>query len=207
MPPADRRFVCHSSPRNGCKGAVDSCPWGVGIKENAALVATIVAGTTASTVFSIASLLPIRFRRLFPRNIMDIIASIYGKPKVGAQFDPDKKSLTQVLSAIRSKSYTKDEAMLFWVGKMGDLNKKSDTYANELTLLKSELDIIKCLSNETPSSASSDVSVYLYVLARLSTVICKGKDLVVALHNCGDCDVLTDQAPSSSSSSSSGSVV
>ena len=90
----------------GCKGAVDSCPWGVGIKENAALVATIVAGTTASTVFSIASLLPIRFRRLFPRNIMDIIASIYGKPKVGAQFDPDKKSLTQVLSAIRSKSYT-----------------------------------------------------------------------------------------------------
>ena len=34
--------------------------------------------------------------------------------------------------------------MLLWVGKMSDLDKKSDTYANELTLLKSELDIIHC---------------------------------------------------------------
>ena len=60
----------------GCKGAVDSCPWGVGIKENAALVATIVAGTTASTVFSIASLLPIRFRRLFPRNMTENVVPL-----------------------------------------------------------------------------------------------------------------------------------
>ena len=60
----------------GCKGDATNCPWTTGITQNAEVVASIIGGTAASAVITIASLLPSRFRKVFPRSVLDVIVEI-----------------------------------------------------------------------------------------------------------------------------------
>ena len=55
----------------GCKDD-GNCPWVTGIADNASMIQKIVAGTATAATFKVATLLPNRFRRLFPRNVLEV---------------------------------------------------------------------------------------------------------------------------------------
>ena len=130
----------------GCPGDDNTkCPWVTGISSNATLVAAIAAGTATTATFAISTLLPLRFRRLFPRNVLDILATIYSRPKNGAEFNPINKSLKEVASAIRSGSYSKNEAVLFWASKLDDLDEGDDSYELQLKKISSQLQALRDL--------------------------------------------------------------
>merc|ERR1712185_215410 len=185
----------------GCTGSANTCPWKTGIAANTQIVTAIVAGT-ATAAFSITKLLPFRFRALFPRQVLDIISNIYAKPRNGDEFDPRGKSLTQVTDAISAGQYTKQEAARFWVGKMDDLDQSAENYDNRVKVLSSQLSIIRDTPNGSSANSSPLVSVYLFVLAKLSTIHCKSRDMAVVLDACMACDD-DPGGPASSSSSSS----
>ena len=185
----------------GCRPGETTCPWVTGISDNATAVATIIAGVAGATTLKVATLLPTRFRRLFTRNVLDTITNIIARPRSGAEFDSDGKTLNQVIGAIKARAFTKHEAMLAWVGRMDDLNDEDDDYDTQFKKLNAQLSVIKDLPNDSPISQGND-NVYLFVLAKLSSVICKDKDLTVALDVCGDVDTTNGSSSSSSSSSS-----
>jgi hypothetical protein len=154
----------------GCRPGETTCPWVTGISDNATAVATIIAGVAGATTLKVATLLPTRFRRLFTRNVLDTITNIIARPRSGAEFDSDGKTLNQ-------------------------------DYDTQFKKLNAQLSVIKDLPNDSPISQGND-NVYLFVLAKLSSVICKDKDLTVALDVCGDVDTTNGSSSSSSSSSS-----
>ena len=101
----------------GCTGDMTTCPWVKGISDNAKVVTAILTGTVTTSVISIGKLLPQRFRKLFPRTVLDLIATIYNKPKNGAEFDPSGKTLKNLISAVKSGCISKSEVILgpFWI--------------------------------------------------------------------------------------------
>ena len=87
---------------DGCGGSSNTCPWTTGISDNAAVVTAIVAGVVTKKVISIGKLLPQRFRKLFPRSVLDLISTIYHKPKNGAEFDPTGQPLKVLVREIKA---------------------------------------------------------------------------------------------------------
>ena len=113
---------------DGCGGSTSTCPWNTGISDNAAVVAAIVAGTAATKVISIGKLLPQRFRKLFPRSVLDLISTIYHKPKNGVEFDPTGKPLKVLVREIKAGSISKSEVMLYINDCMDQLDDKDENY-------------------------------------------------------------------------------
>ena len=187
----------------GCTGDVATCPWNVGVSTNATTTAAIIAGTVTSSVLAISKLLPNRFRKLFPRGVMNQIVNLYGKPRDGREFDPEGQNLQQVIHAIQIRSYTKDEAIIYWSGLMSELDPSDEDSAMELTRLKTQISVLRDITI-TPASADSDTSAQLFSLAKLSQIHCKNKDLMISIDEfgCMPCDD-DESGPSSSSSSSS----
>ena len=164
----------------GCTGDMSTCPWVTGISENAKVVTAILAGTVTSSVISIGKLLPQRFRKLFPRAVLDLIATIYCKPKNGAEFDPSGKTLKQLMSAIKSGCISKAEVLLHVTELMDALNETDALYETKFKKLHMQYTTIKDLPDSMASNDGTQ-SVYLFVLAKLSGLICKDKDQAVVL--------------------------
>ena len=174
----------------GCSGNdMTTCPWNTGVAANATAVAGIVAGSLAATkmTLTINSLLPDRFRRLFPRNVLDLIMTIYSRPRDGTEFDPEGKSLKQVSSAIKAGTFTKQEAMLFLAGKMDDLDADDENYEVEVKRIATNMSVLKDLPDNLSSSDSLQ-GVFIFVLAKLSGVICKTSELAIVLDTCSSVD-------------------
>ena len=187
----------------GCTGDMSTCPWKVGISKNAATVSAIVGGTATTAIIAIGKLLPQRFRKLFPRGVLDVITTILSKPKNGVEFDPEGKNMREVVGAIKAGRYSKSEAMIHWTERMDELDSDDESYDTKFKKLQNQFCSIRDLPNNF-ASEDGNHSVYLYVLAKLSGLICKGKDMAIILDTCGYCDV-EDGNPSSSSASSSSS--
>lgn len=186
----------------GCTGNVATCPWNVGVSNNATTTAAIIAGTATTSVLAVSKLLPNRFRKLFTRGVMNQIVNLFGKPRDGAEFDPEGKTLQQVIHAIQVGSYSKEEALIYWSGLMGELDADDEDYASELTRLRTQVTVLRDITI-TLSSSDSDTSAQLFSLAKLSQIHCKNKDLLISIDefSCIPCD--DGESGSSSSSSSS----
>ena len=189
---------------DGCTGDTATCPWKKGISDNATVVSAIIGGIATKAAISIGKLLPHRFRKLFPRGALDVIATILSKPRNGVDFDPEGKNMREVVGAIRAGCYTKSEAMLHWTERMDELDSDDEDHEFKFKKLQNQFCSIRDLPNNF-ASEDSNHSVYLYVLARLSGLICKGKDMAIVLETCGYCDDDGGNPSSSSSSSSSSS--
>ena len=185
----------------GCTGDVGTCPWNIGVTENATTTAAIIAGTATTTALAISKLLPIRFRKLFPRNVMTQLGNILGRPRNGVEFDPDGKTLAEVIRAISGGTFTKQDALIHWTTLMTELSPDDENYESEVIRLKTQISVIKEIAI-TPSSSDADTSAQLFTLAKLSQIHCKNKDLLISLDDqCSPCDDGETESSSSSSSS------
>ena len=184
-----------------CKGAASTCPWQTGVAQNAEVVGHIIAGTADSAKTStlhIASLLPIRMRKVFTRATLDVISSIMALPKDGVEYDPSGKGFNLVCAAIRSGLCTKTQAAEDWLGRMGALDESDSNYGTKLSLLSSQHKFFQGLYSHACNFAVQ--CVFVFVLATLSKLHCRKKDSAVALDSCISCD--DDDGGSSSSSPS-----
>ena len=190
--------VCQScfGEAAGCDGT--TCPWTSGVAANTTLVASLAAGTALTTGLAISKLLPFRFTQIFNRSNLNTIASLlYKQSTAGTEFDPSGKPFKEMVGAIRSNVYSKSEAVLHITEQMENVDTTKDDSDAKIKKLAAQLQVLKELPNSFTTETSSR-GVYLFVLAKLSSVICFSKgSLSVSLDVCLDCD---DRSVSSASS-------
>ena len=84
------------------------CPW---ITEVANNVASI--GAAAGGAIVIAKVLPAKICRLFPKNVLQTIASLAIKiSSSGTPFDPSGKSEAEVVAAVRAGRFSKSDGVI-----------------------------------------------------------------------------------------------
>lgn len=99
--------ICFGSAA-GCGGDGTSCPWVTGVAANVAAVAAATGG-----VLKVASLLPPKFLRLFPRAALESLSGLVAKVNTaGTPFDPTGKSTKEVVKAVKEGRLTRSEAIL-----------------------------------------------------------------------------------------------
>ena len=108
----------------------------------------------------------------------------------------------QVVGAVKSGQFSKMEAILHLTSEMDDVDTEADDADAKIKKISSNLQVLRDLPNVL-SSGQASRGIYLFLLAKLSVVICTSKDLAVTLDACIDCEP-EDVGGSSSTSSSSG---
>jgi len=187
----------------GCVGSTETCPWKTGMDANRLIIQSLAAGVTAATSsLAIAKLLPVRFRQIFGRVVLDILLSIAGKAKDGAEFSPEGKGIVQIVSAVKAGTFSKNEAIMHLLGTMEDVDLEDPHHASRMKQLQSSLDIVKEIPESLSSATASSKGVYLFILAKLSVAVCHVTDLSVSLDACIECeDEGTSEGGSKSSTS------
>ena len=193
------KFCYGGATSYGCDGSGNNCPWNEGVTSNTAAVAALIGGTAVATAVSVSKLLPLRFRSIFSRSTLDCITAILSRPKNGVEFDPAGKTIVQLVSAVKSGQYSKMEAILHLTNEMNDVDDSADHAEAKMKKYSNNLQLLRDLPNVLTSGQATR-GVYLFLLAKLSAIVCTTKDLTVTLDACMDCE---PEAVGGSSSSSS----
>ena len=176
-----------------CAGDASTCPWRTVVASNVAAV----AGATGALI-ALEKVLPNKFVRLFSRSVLHTLSTIAAKPKAGTTFDFDGKTGNQIFSAVKGNYITQDEAITELMYKISVEERKTDSQRDDLKVKDWER-AITVIQKSDLKFAHTDVSegVYLFVLAKLSTVICG--DVAGSFDLCVE---IADEAPSTSSGGS-----
>ena len=151
----------------GCadQGAA-ACPWTTGIAANVAAVVAAVG-----TAIKLDSLLPARYLRLFTRSVLQTLAIIAAKPKGGATFSFAGKTYVDIHQAVVGGLISKDEGVNELISRLNTEELK--TAPNDVLCKQLERGIGLC-QKAVVKVASSEVTegAFLFILAKLSTVVC-----------------------------------
>ena len=179
------RAVCTicfgSAAADGCVGNSGNCPWSTIVANNAGVVTAAVGGT-----LSVMKLLPSKVARLFPRHVLDAISALAARLQPGQVFDPNGKTEEEIHSAVKIGSLPKDlahEEIQKRIFAIAD----TDTHATiKLRKLEACASSISRLVVQM-SSTSSVEGVLLYILYKLSAVVCRENQGVTSFDMCGVC--------------------
>ena len=149
---------------SGCKGDSVTCPWVTGVAANV----TALAGATA---ISIMTLLPARLLRIFTRQTIAVLASIYRRPLNGVPLDLTKPTPKALCAAVLATHCTKNEALMEIGERMELIDRTKTGWEGLVKSLEISLEVLKNLI-PTPGTGSVD-GAFMYILARLSQVVCK----------------------------------
>ena len=195
---AARCLNCYDDPSNGAAHDTDNCPWITVVATNVGALAAASAVT-----LTVTHVLPTRLIRLFPKAVLGTLKAIASRPGDGGTFAlSDTSKLMDVVKAIQSGSLTKEDAELHYATLISDIDATAEGAASTLKKLEVALSTVRNVSCRV-APGSSITGKYLYILARLSTVLCKEENLKFELsldeNTCQEC---ATEGPSSSSSSS-----
>ena len=90
----------------GCGGNSATCVWLTGVAANVAAI-----GAAAGGAISVLALLPHKVVRLFPKSVLDIVASIAARDPTSS-FDPNGKSVNEIVTAVKFSHISKVDAVL-----------------------------------------------------------------------------------------------
>ena len=150
----------------GCKGDSSTCPWNVGAAANVAAV-----GAGGAALITLEQLLPPRYLRLFTRTVLQTLGVISSKPKGGASFSFDGKTVTAVYDAVVGGLATKDEAVRHINEQLTHEESKSSPSATRVKQLERGLTMVQ-KANVKVSTGDITDGVFLFVLAKLSGNTC-----------------------------------
>ena len=150
----------------GCKGDKSTCPWFVTLAENAASVAAATGG-----IIALEKLLPVRFVRLFSKPVLHTLSIICAKPKGGVPYDFDGKTGNQIYTAVKGGYVTQDEAVSELMFRLGTEEAKTSPDDKKIKDFERAITVIQKSESKVISTDVSEGS-YLFVLAKLSTIIC-----------------------------------
>ena len=152
---------------------------------------------TSTAALSLAGSLQPKLLKLFNPRVLKVLKTLVNKPKSGAPWDFTGKRLRQICDAVSCAYITKEEAIDHFLGLI-----ESETDSDAKTELRHDLDTLQKLSPSTGHHVVLDGAL-LYILAKLSSVVCVSKQLTFDL--CMEVDVAESSSVSSSSSSSTSS--
>jgi hypothetical protein len=179
----------------GCGGATASCPWIEGVAANVAIMAAATGGT-----LKVASLLPPKFLRLFPKAALEALSSLVAKVSTsGSPFDPDGKTVKEITKAVKEGKFSRGEAILHFNNLIQDSG-------DELEIKKLE-SATRALDHMDTTSLSDNGAMeggFLYVLFKESSVFSTHVSGSTSFDFCGDCTV---EATKSSSKTFTASLV
>ena len=161
----------------GCFGKADGCTatsanecvWVKGVTTNVAAIGT---ATTATLVLT--GLLPGRVLRLFPRAVLQTIASLACKASASAPVDISKLSLAEMRNHILSGDITSEEACLECMSRQDELDESDENYAVKSKVLTTQISVLTTLKPRVHTNGNMEGTL-LYILCRLSSVLC-GRD-------------------------------
>jgi len=123
--------------------------------------------------------------RLFPRNSLDAISSLFARSSLSGFFSPTGKSHKEIISAIRMGLFSKDQALAHASEEGSNLpNTATD---NDFRRIGFFIDAIKACPSNSVTSSSSTEGAMLYILAKLSHAYCAVKKTTSVFDMCGDC--------------------
>ena len=151
----------------GCKdeGAA-TCPWTTGIAANVAAVVAAVG-----TAIKLDSLLPARYLRLFTRSVLQTLAIIAAKPKGGATFNFSGKSYVAIHQAVVGGLISRDEGVNELISRLNIEEAKEDPDKVLCKQLERGIDLCQKAVIQVASTEVTE-GAFLFVLAKLSTVVC-----------------------------------
>jgi len=162
----------------------DACPWNKTLTANAAALA-------AGTSLVVAGVLSSKLCRVFPKVVLDSIAALFSRPPPGTSFDCTNKSVQQIVTAIKLRHLSKQDAIThFAILGAGA--------ADTADIKKYEFGIKAIEAVNLGATTSSIVEgAIIYVLYKLSQVVSSTKKGQTSFEFSADAD-------EGSSSSSSG---
>jgi hypothetical protein len=183
LPLADATCQVCFGGAEGCtdKGAA-TCPWTTGVAANVAAVVAAVG-----TAIKLDSLLPARYLRLFTRSVLQTLAIIAAKPKGGATFNFSGKTYVEIHQAVVGGLISKDEGVNELISRLNTEEAKVGTDKNDILCKQLERGIGLC-QKAVVKVASTEVTegAFLFILSKLSTVICGNAGTFDLCVECGD---------------------
>jgi hypothetical protein len=176
-----------------CNGDTTQCPWIRDVAANAVAVTAAAGG-----IITLEKVLPNKFVRLFTRPVLKTLSLVVGKPKAGAVFDCAGKSGNEIYNAVKGGYITIEEAVSDLMGKVASEEAKDSPSEIKIKSLERAISVIQKSDLKVPTTEVSE-GVFLFVLAKLSTIVCG--DTVGSFDLC----VEISDTTSSSGSSTSGS--
>ena len=181
----------------GCSGDGTKCPWVTQIQANASSIA--LAGGGALVV---ATLLPAKLLRLFPRFCLDAISALVSK--VASQGNPfdysTNPSSPAVVNAVKLGSSTRQDAVLY----LNDTIQAASGDDASITIkkLESAIKTIENIDVRLVSNTSSSEGAHIYILFKLSSVVSSSAKGSTSLDACFECDSSESSRPIRSFSAS-----
>ena len=181
---------CYGSAA-GCPGTgFVNCPWYTTVATNAA---AMVSAAAVSKVL-VDKILPPRFVRIFTRQVLQTLSMIYDRPKGGTSYDFTGKTELQIQQAVANGHVSREEGLQELSRRASALSFSDPQFAEKLKLFDLHMSVIKTITPEVSSSVGSD-GCYLFILAKLSAVICGTKPVTFDL--CVEVDAEADKVDGS----------
>ena len=132
---AVRCLSCYDDPNNGAAHDTAACPWTTGVASNVAALAT------AGTALVVATLLPLRILRVFPRTVLHTLKSLIDYPvsSSGQMTLTDTTTAQQMVRGIQSGAVLKEDCLLHLIGRMEALDSSRPTYAAQFKVIEATI--------------------------------------------------------------------
>ena len=192
-----RCYNCYDDPSTGAPHDTADCPWITGVAANV----TALTGAAASLLV-VDKLLPTKLLRVFPKAVLGTLKAIASRPSNGAAPElTEATTLKAMVAAIQCGSLTKEDVILHLSCLLSDLGGEA---ADEVKRKKYKT-MLSAVEHVTPrvGSSSAVTGRFVYILARLSSVVCTKS--VAKFELCIECEPESSSSSSSSSSASSSS--
>ena len=186
--------VCTScfGSASGCTGDPATCPWATAVAGNVAAVAA--AGAAAKVALD--KILPPKYVRLFSRKVLQALTMINTRPVGGASFDFTGKSPAQIRDAVVHGHVSREDALIELSDRADAITLDDTQYDRKAKQLELIINVVKVATPQVASSQGLD-GCFMFVLGKLSTVLCGSKSISFDL--CMEVDA-SSSAPGPSSS-------
>ena len=178
---AVRCLSCYDDPNNGAAHDTADCPWNTGVANNVAALAT------AGTALAVSTLLPLRILRVFPKTVLHTLKSLIDYPvsTSGQMTLTDATTAQQMVRGIQSGAVLKEDCILHLIGRMEALDSSRPTYSAQFKVIEATISSLKDIKPRVGTSSSSE-GCHLYILARLSAIVCRKEGSFDLCVECAD---------------------
>ena len=149
-----------------CPGTTANCPWVKDVANNVIAVTAAAGG-----VITLEKILPNKFVRLFTRPVLKTLSLVVGKPKAGTMFDCTGKSGNDIYNAVKGGYITIEEAVSDLMGKVTTEEALTTPDEAKIKSFERAISVIQKSDSKVPTTEVSE-GVFLFVLAKLSSVVC-----------------------------------
>ena len=176
--------VCHNcfGAAQGCGGETGACPWVIGVAANVAAI-----GAASGGALTLLALLPSKIVRLFPKAALDVLSSVAARDPTNS-FDPDGKTATEIVNAVKFGHFSKVDAILHFTEEIGEVDDNDDQAGIKIKKLEAAIKSVESVTGSSAVSPGINEGCLLYILSRLSKTICNTQNGATSFDLCVDVD-------------------